>query len=326
MTQPSGTAAGDTGRRSAGETMSAAVRPTTASLVLPAALLAGLLALVAVQLDWSSLVPAGSGMAGPLTTVIEARAYAYRAPGDFYRGTVQIDGPLLTVASPQPLEIMTHQVTAADYQLCVDDGACRAAAPQRQVAGKVPVTGVSYDDATSFAQWLSVRTGATWRLPTVAEWVFAAAERAVDPALTSGSESSDPTERWIALYEREAELGAGALANPEPLGSFGVNSVGVADIGGSVWEWTATCASRTRLAEGGDVLSTLPSCGVRYVEGKHRTQMTAFIRDARAGGCSTGTPPDNLGFRLVRETNWLERALALLIPGRDDPAHLKGQE
>jgi hypothetical protein len=42
------------------------------------------------------------------------------------------------------------------------------------------------------------------------------------------------------------------------------------------------------------------NCGVRVVEGQHRTYVTDFIRDALAGGCAVGTPPANLGFRLVR--------------------------
>jgi hypothetical protein len=41
------------------------------------------------------------------------------------------------------------------------------------------------------------------------------------------------------------------------------------------------------------------NCGVRVVEGRHRTYLSDFIRDARAGGCQVGTPPTNLGFRLV---------------------------
>jgi len=43
------------------------------------------------------------------------------------------------------------------------------------------------------------------------------------------------------------------------------------------------------------------NCGVRVVEGRHRTYVTDFIRDARGGGCAFGAPPSNLGFRLVRE-------------------------
>ena len=51
------------------------------------------------------------------------------------------------------------------------------------------------------------------------------------------------------------------------------------------------------------------NCGVRVAEGAHRAYVTDFIRDARAGGCASGVPPNNLGFRLVREPkSWISRA------------------
>jgi hypothetical protein len=43
------------------------------------------------------------------------------------------------------------------------------------------------------------------------------------------------------------------------------------------------------------------NCGVRVVEGQHRTYVADFIRDAQAGGCAVRTLPANLGFRLVRD-------------------------
>ncbi len=46
---------------------------------------------------------------------------------------------------------------------------------------------------------------------------------------------------------------------------------------------------------------TNTNCGVRVVEGAHRSYMTDFIRDPRSGGCAAGVPPANLGFRLVAE-------------------------
>lgn len=283
----------------------------TRDLFLPLALLAGLLVLVADLLEWRVPAVFAGSLPPPATTVLASRPYVFREPGEFYHGTAQIDGPLVSVEAPRPLEIMTYQVSAEDYARCVADGACRAAAPRRGGTGHLPVTGVSFDDATDYAAWLSERTGGSWRLPTVAEWVLAAGERAVDPAVGL-DKAADPTERWIALYEREAELGAGALSAPEPLGSFGVNTFGVADVAGTVWEWTATCASRTALDEDGAILTVLPSCGARYVEGRHRVQMSSFVRDARAGGCSTGAPPDNLGFRLVRERGGIDQFLDAL--------------
>jgi len=280
-----------------------------AGLLLPTFLLAGLLATIGSQVGVIQLPVAGNPGLEPLTVTIAPRAYSYRATGEFARGTATIDGPLVTVADPAPLEIMKYQVSDADYARCVADGACRKAEPRRRGEGDVPVTGVSFNDASDYAEWLSARTGAIWRLPTVAEWTFAAGSKARDHALDIETNEKDPAERWLAYYEREARLGAGALAAPSPLGTFGENEHGVADLGESVWEWTATCGSRTTLDAAGETLTYLDSCGVRLLEGRHRTPMSAFIRDAQGGGCATGAPPDNLGFRLVKESHWWDRLL-----------------
>ena len=55
------------------------------------------------------------------------------------------------------------------------------------------------------------------------------------------------------------------------------------------------------------------NCGVHVVEGFHRTYMSNFIRDGKSGGCAVGTPPDNLGFRLVREESGLGRAILRIL-------------
>ena len=65
---------------------------------------------------------------------------------------------------------------------------------------------------------------------------------------------------------------------------------------------------RTKLDDSGHAISKNSNCGVRVAEGQHRTYVTDFIRDARAGGCAVGVPPDNLGFRLVREQkSWVSQ-------------------
>ncbi|MEO7223988.1 MAG: SUMF1/EgtB/PvdO family nonheme iron enzyme [Devosia sp.] len=280
-----------------------------ASLMLPGLILVGLLAAMAGQTGILKLPSFAPRVAGPEAVTIAARAYAYRATGDFLRDGAPVDGPVVAVEHPAPLQIMKYQVSESDYALCVADGACKKADPRRRGKGNLPVTGVNFSDATDYAEWLSSRTGATWRLPTVEEWTFAAGSKAGDPALGIETDGRDPAERWLAFYEKEAALGDNALATPEPLGSGGLNEYGVADVSGAVWEWTSTCATRTTLDLAGETRALLESCGVRYVEGKHRTAMTYFVRDSLTGGCSIGAPPDNLGFRLVREASWLERFL-----------------
>ena len=281
----------------------AIARNTWTSLALPALLLVGLVGVIAAQAGVLALPKSpAEGVFMPATVVVPAHAYGYRAPGEYLRAGTVADAPRIE-AEGVALEIMTYQVTAADYRACVAEGACKAAEPRRRGDGNVPVTGVSYRDATDYAAWLSARTGARWRLPSVAEWSFAAGSKAVDTALGIETDAANPAARWIAAYEKEASLER-ALATPQPIGSAGVNEFGLADLSGNVWEWTATCGSRTSLDAGGGQVTGIENCGVRYLEGQHRTAMSHFVRDAVAGGCSTGVPPDNLGFRLVRERPW----------------------
>lgn len=284
----------------------------TTGLLLPTLLLIGLLGVTAAMLGVIRAPESAVPTMRPTTVLIAPRAYSYRASGEFVQGGATVDGPLLTVDDPAPLEIMKYQVSALDYARCVAEGACAAAEPRRRGEGDLPATGVSFEDANAYAAWLSRKTGETWRLPTVGEWAFAAGSTARDHALGFETDAGNPADRWLAYYEREAALGANALAAPEPLGSFGENEFGVADLGGSVWEWTSTCDGRTTLDAVGEVLSHIESCGVRLLEGRHRTPMSAFVRDARSGGCSIGAPPDNLGFRLVRERSLWDRMVDLI--------------
>lgn len=296
-------------------TASARRMDPTHGLWLPALLLAGFGLVIGQQLDLPQLLRPTTATMAPETVTILPRPFSYRAPGEYLEDGIPVDGPRIEVTAPAPLEIMKYEVSAADYQRCVDDGACHPAEPRRKVGttANMPAVGVSFDDAQNYAAWLSQLTGETWRLPSIAEWAFAAGTQAVDHALLKETNAANPADRWIAFYEKEAALGtANASALPEPAGTYGENELGVADLSGTVWEWTTTCNARTSLDAAGNVVSRVESCGVRFLEGRHRTPMSTFIRDGRSGGCSVGAPPDNLGFRLVREPHWYERVLQLL--------------
>ena len=113
-------------------------------------------------------------------------------------------------------------------------------------------------------------------------------------------ELDDPARRWLARYEAESERSATKM--PQPIGSFGANENGLLDVAGNVWEWTNTCFRRVAFDAAAETLNERTVyCGVRVVEGQHRTYVTDLICAARAGGCAVGTPPANLGFRLVRD-------------------------
>jgi formylglycine-generating enzyme required for sulfatase activity len=260
-----------------------------------------------------AVAPLISGSGLPHEPVREAQAVvelqpgtvSYRAAGDFTRAGRQAEAPLVSVRLDRPLSIMQHQVGAADYQSCVDDGACRAIDRNIGIAIDRPAVQVSWHDADAYAAWLSRKTGDRYRLPSDEEWAFAAGSKFGDDALPI--DANDPSKRWISRYEREA---AGDADDNEAhvFGHFGANENGLLDLSGNVWEWTSTCFVRTALDDAGGAISKNANCGVRVAEGRHRAYVTDFIRDARAGGCAAGVPPNNLGFRLVREPpSWMSR-------------------
>ena len=225
---------------------------------------------------------------------LPAATIAYRLPGEFTRAGRPVDAPVDSLKI-SAIAIMKRQVTTAEYQACVAAGACPALAPATQAAPDRPVVQVSWRDAQAYAGWLSKTTGAYYRLPTDAEWAYAAGDRFRDDALPE-TDSADPAKRWLARYEQEAAREREADRKAQPVGHFGANDRGLLDIAGNIWEWTDTCYRRVAL-DGEETVN----CGIRVVEGRHRSYMTDFIRDARSGGCAVGTPPANLGFRLVRD-------------------------
>ena len=278
---------------------------TNVKLMLIAAGLAGPLA-VAAQNPGGGHLTASQGEQ-PALVELQLGSMSYRAAGEFTRARRPAEAPMKTIRIARPLVVMKDLVSSADYSRCVADGACTALGPDVHVAADLPAVQVSWRDAQAYADWLSSKTGARYRLPTDEEWAYAAGSRWQDDGVPI--DANDPSRRSLARYERESRLKEAAAADgdPKPFGSFGMNENGLVDLAGNVWEWTNSCFVRTAL----DEPATQPTvnCGVRVVEGRHRAYVTDFVRDARAGGCAAGAPPSNLGFRLVREPDSLPRWL-----------------
>ncbi len=247
------------------------------------------------------LWPAPDALVLPEMTVISAGEYDYRPAGDFRVGTRVVDAPIEHRTARLDFEIMKHHVRQSEYSICVAQGGCEATLTKG--SNDYPQVDVSYIDATAYARWLSKKTKQTWRLPTDEEWVRAAGDRFSEVILGDISNDPDPSKRWLLKYRTQA-LERNAI-DPElrPIGSFGANDKGVVDINGNIWEWTESCFQNGKVSKDGAFLVESTSyCGVRAAQGKHRAFIIDFVRDAKGGGCAVGTPPDNLGFRLVRES------------------------
>ena len=237
-------------------------------------------------------------------TVVPPGELNYYPPGEYLRNGYPAVPPQSTIRFEHALAISTRQVSQAEYAACVAENACQPLdrAQREDIDPTLPAVGISWRDATAYAQWLSGKTGDYYRLPTYTEWVYAAGSAYKEDILLDEFDINNPAQRWLAEYALETQRKTMVDGNLRTFGGFGTNEEGVMDIAGNVWEWTDTCHVRQYLDAEGEIGSvSSENCGVRVVAGAHRSYIPDFIRDAKSGACSVGVPPSNLGFRLVRD-------------------------
>lgn len=236
---------------------------------------------------------------------IKAGEFSYYPAGDFLHNGNPVNPKARILRFGHDFQIMKRQVSQAEYAACVSDGACKKLdkALREAIAPDRPAVGISWRDATAYAAWFSARVGQSYRLPTYAEWVYAAGSAYEEELIVDVSDPNDPAQRWLAEYALETQRKAVVDEEPQVFGRFGTSSTGVLDMAGNVWDWTDTCHLRQYVdQDGGEVMPPGENCGIRVTAGKHRSYISDFIRDPKNGACSVGVPPSNLGIRLVRDT------------------------
>ena len=133
-----------------------------------------------------------------------------------------------------------HQVCVNDYQIGKFEvtqeqwQAVMGSNPSKtKLSGQHPVDNVSWNDTQEFIQQLNKMSGKKWRLPTEAEWEYAARSGGMKQRF-AGTNSMENLADY-AWYENNSEM------TTHPVGTRQSNGLGLYDMSGNVWEW---CADR----------------------------------------------------------------------------------
>lgn len=227
-------------------------------------------------------------------------------------GRFRDEGPQKTVKIMSPLAVGKYEVSWAEWEECVADDGCidnseknysslteiKFAGDAGYGRGQRPVINVDWNDANSYATWLSKKTGKKYRLLSEAEWEYVA--RAGTNSVYNWGDNplkacdheniSDwPVGLKHSTWSR-VKCTDGFGDETAPVGSFPANSFGVHDMHGNVSEWTADCYT--------DNYSKTPDDGSAHTDGdcSYRTQ--------RGGTWGSGPRHFRLAYRTAKRTNY----------------------
>ena len=235
--------------------------------------------------------PLAAGGSGPLMIAL---------PG----GTFQMGSSNLSIMAeerPQhavtlkPFAISKHEITVAEFARFAQQTGRHMPAGMPKDKGPYPITGVSWEDALAYTRWLSQETGQRYRLPSEAEWEYAA---------SAGTE----TPYWWGFkvgqnqaHCQKCDTGLDT-ERPTQIGRFKANPFGLHDTAGNAAEWVHDCyhesydgaPSDGRVWEGGD-------CTYRVVRGGSFHSPPPAIRSRARGKRRPHAGYDTVGIRVVRD-------------------------
>ncbi len=191
--------------------------------------------------------------------------------------------------------ISKHEITFAEYDQFARASGRSLPRDNGWGRGERPVINVRWQDALAYTQWLSEQTGSRYRLPTEAEWEFAARSGS-DARFWWGNEIADA---HANCFDCGGKWAAGKTA---PVGSFPASPFAVNDMAGNVMEWVQDCyqPDYTGAPADGSAITT-GDCSRRVVRGGAYDSPSENLRSASRDAREADTRLDNLGFRVVKE-------------------------
>lgn len=170
-----------------------------------------------------------------------------------------------------------------------------------------PVACVSRDDAMAYARWLSQRQGRSYRLPTEAEWEYAA--RTGQRSARPWGDDPDQACRWANVGDRELHRHYpdwpwtihscdDGHVHTAPVGSFRANRYGLHDLMGNIWEWTCSAYDAQY---GGAELRCASDAGGAIARGGSWSNSPRWVRSAGRFASRSDMRFDLVGFRLAHD-------------------------
>ena len=234
------------------------------------------------------------GVFGPEMITIPAGTFQM---GDLDRNGDDNEHPVHKVIMRDNLALSKTEVTFADYDLfALSTG---RPLPQDNGWGRAnrPVINISWNDANAYAHWIRQQTGQPYRLPSEAEWEYAA--RAGSP--TQYSWGNEVGTNLAACDDCGSAFDGEKTA---PTGSFPANSFGLHDMHGNVYEWVSDCYNPNYDQAPTDGSSwDVGQCNDRVMRGGSWYDIPRLIRSASRYRHPSNTSRNTWGFRLALDTN-----------------------
>ena len=189
-----------------------------------------------------------------------------------------------------------YEITFDQWDACVADGGCGGyrAEDNGWGRGKNPVINISWPDAKAYAEWLSRKTGKPYRLPSEAEWEFAARAGTATAFAFGDTITTDQV-------NFDGSPNGQNRARTTPVGSFPPNAFGLHDMHGNVWEWIEDCWSDEYTGDtpaNGAPLER-PNCQGHVMRGGSWEDYQGEARSAARVGAFTDDAYPSDGFRVA---------------------------
>ena len=205
------------------------------------------------------------------------------------------EAPVHRVTIRKPFVLGQKEVSFAEWDACVAEAGCTHSPDDRGAGrGARPVTNIDWNDAQQYLQWLSKKTGKPYRLPTEAEWEYAA---------RAGSSTTYPWGRAMEKGRVNCSGCNGAQsANTVATGSFPPNEFGLYDMLGNAAEWVEDCWNDSyRSAPADGSAWTRPRCPERVLRGGSFGSDPRYVRSASRFKYDFDVRYYSNGFRVARD-------------------------